>query len=234
MKRNKNKLDVHNYLGDDFDIKDPTTKTVAELKELIKTRYSKKFLEEVVVEDKEDYFKLTVQTLQKLFSGQEREFRISLAFSLLKMLEEDDIYKNIELTTASKFFLAALVHVCFNNIKDYDTEFCETFRTLDANKGIVSAFGRFIAICEIEYYCSFVANDIRTEYVSVIKNDSEVFCTVKIEQEEVIFFAKFLWELYGKLDFRKQKMLGVFLSSGKYESYRLSPYWSNRPREDRM
>lgn len=194
MRKNKDKS-AYDYVKEPLIYGDPSKKTIEQIIELVKNKYRESRLAEVN-ENPETFYELVIESLNKLFYGRDHDFRKNLTYSLVKMIFED--YSKNELNTGTQLFLAAIIHISFDNLKENEEDFREIFCEFDADKGDIHAFCRYIIINEIEKYCCCEINSVRPWHNDVINADGEIFKKYPLEDDSQVQITSLLWDLKKK------------------------------------
>lgn len=224
---------IKTYLSRDLLTGDPELKSLKDITDIIETRYCNDFFQKSNCKNKADgelVFDLTQKSISKLFEGRDMEFSQKLSYALLQMLVLS--YSNINLNVPEQYFLASIIHVCFDKLKENSDAFVKIFSLFDATQGTVCAFCRFIVICEIEGYCSFKITKPREWHEKIILFDSEVFERFKknnvLSKIKVFDMVNFLWDDQAETLNDKNEHIHGFIPNSDSGSVSDSTYWYYR------
>ena len=194
---------------------------------LIKKRYDEDLFKDPILDSEKFFsstcFNLNRQFFKKLDYASQKELACEL-MNTIKMYYCD----GFDFSPQLLWFLAAVIKVCFNYLKELDQEFRDVFCTFDTEEGIVESFCRLIVVSETEQYCACLCHDSREWHKAVMKFDGEAFKTLKNTEhnnriEQII---SYLWFFKEKRNYRQNRMAAYMSFTCANSSS--SIYWSIR------
>lgn len=184
----QNEEDAYKFLSQPIIMINPRKYTIKEIVDLVKIRYSVEFLELNFL-DNEKFYDKVYDNIKTLFNIIESCKYNELASSLIELLDEHYCKKDLYLPVA-RWFLAAIIHVCFDYLKETSEAFIISFKRFSKDDGSYSIFCRAVIIFSIEFYCRIESSDCHESYGTVIRYDGEVIQYLKEDSSKVI---KTLW-----------------------------------------
>lgn len=166
----RNKHDIYEFLESDIFIGNIRNSTVEDIIEYFDTRYNDKLLSCETLKSKKFYFS-TVNAIKRIFDSVDYKKAEEIAIELMNLLHNK--HCNNSVTDTTKWFYAAIIHMCFDCLKESTTDFFKTFSKFKCTDGETSKFCRFIIVAKIECYCRYECNSSRSFHKDVISYDGE-------------------------------------------------------------
>ncbi len=171
------------------DIDKNTESSVNDLIYFFKLRFNKAKINYAFFQKKR-FYKSTIIALKSLFNGLNYEQKKNLASTLVEVIREE--YCPLTNGKINRWFFAAVLHYCFEVLKEIDEPFRVCFGDFDLRRGLNEAFCRLVIISKIEIQCRYFCNGKRKWYGVVIQSDGEI---IK-EYDNFIFDKKYIEELW--------------------------------------
>lgn len=214
----RNKKDIYTFLERDFFAGDINNLEIREIIEYFETRYCNELLN---LEELNDirFYNNTVKSINRLFDSIGLTRRKELAMNLIELLHNK--YCEEELTEVRQWFYSAIIHTCFECLKESPEKFREVFCYFDDNSGEANLFCRFILVAKIENYSRFQCQVCRDFHKDVIAYDGEVVTKAKEDYKELL--AKLWIQCYSF----NEPVLGMVSCYNFLENYEKgkSIYW---------
>lgn len=179
----KSKQDIYNFLSKDLLIGNIQNFTIKEIVSNFKKRYSEEVLDYPDLNSKKIY-DFTVQRLEDVFKMLSLNDRDELSFELVKLLKNKYCLKKPNKTR--QYFLAAVIHICFEYVKESASCFSKIFSTFERANGEAETFCRLILVAKIENYCIFRYQGCRDWYIDVIQHNGEVVENTNLEYKQLV------------------------------------------------
>ncbi len=208
--------------------------SVNELVYFFKLRFDKTKINNEVFQ-KIRFYKSTIVALDSLFNGLNYDQEKNLASTLVKEIRKE--YCPLTNGKTNRWFLAAVLHYCFEVLKEIDEPFRVCFGEFDLEKGLNEAFCRLVIVSKIEIQSRFFCNGKREWYGLVIQNDGEIIKENNSFNDDKMYIEE-LWIkewCYKEKDnmnttgTQAHKTLHCFFNDEKNEiSLKNSTYWNYR------
>lgn len=185
----RNEAQAYNFIEKEFEIADKSENLINNLLDRFRTRFNIDFMNLEWFQKKECYDS-TIVAVKSLFNGLSFDEKLELASSLVELIKNE--YCSCEFGVVNHWFLAAVLHICFELLKECEERFRIAFCSFNINNGSNEAFCRLVVVSKIEVYCRFVCNETRPWHRDVFRFDGEVIKKNKyIKSDEKIL--KYLW-----------------------------------------
>lgn len=219
----KNEEDAYKFLSQPIIMINSGRYKIKEIVDLVKTRYNVEFLKLNFLDNKKFYDKV-YDNIKILFNSIEGCKYIELASSLIELLDEHYCKEQLYLPVA-RWFLAAIIHICFEYLKETSEAFITSFKRFSKDGGSYSIFCRAVIIFSIEFYCRIESSDCLDSYGTVIRYDGEVIKDLKEDSSEVI---KTLWIIKCKEKNKYKEGIDSFYNILLKRNIMNTVYWLNR------
>lgn len=214
----KNKKDIYTFLERDFFVGDIKNLKSEDIVEYFETRYNNELLNHEELNNIR-FYDSTVNSINRLFDSIGLNKKKELAMDLIALLHKK--YCKDKLTVVRQWFYSAIIHACFECLKDSPDKFQEVFCYFDHKSGEANLFCRFILVAQIENYYRYQSQNCGDSYEYVIKHDGEVVTEGKKFYKDLLVK---LWVRWYPFDNPILGMISCYNFLENYEKGK-SIYW---------
>ena len=185
------------YLGESFPEEEHKVDKIPDIIYWVNLFYNCELLNELDLEDDSQFFKKMQKSLKELFLAGTYEYDKELCNALLSMIQNS--YCDDCLSRAKQLFIAAIIHVCFEKVRDREDCFEPLFSSelFNSDNGKTQAFCRFVIVSEIENYIRFYygayASEEKPWLLRVIDFDGGAFDKITLTATSALSLLKCLW-----------------------------------------